>query len=85
MESECPIGNLSRKADNFSILSRDLRGVGGAAGQEVEIKHAANNVVLEALLPCLVGELDVHSVGVEKEYAMRARGTMFEIHRVVAV
>ena len=81
-----PIGDLCGSADDLGVLARHLDRIRGAARQKVEVDHSSDDVVLECGrgVSSLV-DLYVHSVGVEKEHAMRAGGSMLEIDGVVSV
>ena len=86
MKTERPVWHLSRKSDDVCVLTGNLRRVALAAGEEVEVEHATNDVVLERRARTLsVVDLDVHTVGVSEEHAMCASRTVLEVDRVVPV
>ena len=86
MQTERPVRDFRRSADDISILARDLGWVVLIASQEVEVKDAANDVVLEGRAKTLrVVDLDVHAVRVGKEDTVRARLAVLKVDRVVSV
>ena len=87
MESEGPIGNLCWGADDFGVLARHFDRIRGAASQEVEVDHSSDDVILErrSRSTGILVDLYIHSVGVEKEHAMRTSGTMVEVDGVVPI
>ena len=86
METQGPVRNFCRQTNNFGILLGETGRVCLASGKEVEVEDTANNIVFESRSARgLVGQLDVHAVGVEQQNTMGARGPMFEIDRVISV
>ena len=87
MESKGPIRDLRGGADDLGVLAGHLDRVIGAAGQEIEVDHTSDDVVLERCggSAGILVNLYVHSVRVEKEDAMGTGGTMLEIDGVVSV
>jgi len=87
MEPEGPIGNLCRGPDDLGILARHFDRIRGTASQEVEVDHSSDDVVLKRSSGSarILVDLDVHSVRVEKEHAVRTRGTMVKVDGVVSI
>ena len=82
VETESPVRNHQRRLDNFSILPGHI--LRGRSGDEVEVKNAADDVVLEELA-ALVVDVDVHPVGVKQEHTVSAVLPVIEIDRVSSV
>jgi len=87
VESEGPIGNLCRGPDDLGILARHFDRIRNAASQKVEVDHSSDDVVLKRCSGSarILVDLDVHSVRVEKEHAVRTSGTMVEVNGVVSI
>lgn len=85
METEGPVGDLGGCADDLCVLARDLDRIRGAASQEIEVDHSSDDVVFERRAGVRLIDLDVHSIRVEEEHAMRTGGAMLEVDRVVSV
>ena len=61
MKTERPVRHLRRCPYNLRILLTDGGGITGTASKEVEVKHSANNVVLQRP----IGKFDIHAVRIE--------------------
>lgn len=87
VETEGPIGDLCGSTDDLGVLARYFDRIRGTAGQEIEVDHSSNDVVLErcSRSAVILVDLDIHSVRVEKEDAMGAGGTVLEVDGVVSV
>jgi hypothetical protein len=87
--TEGPVRHRSRAADELGVLVDDVER--GGAGEEVEVEHAADDLVGE-VRPAV---LDVHAVAVEQEHPVRracagsgrtgGRRAHVEVERVRAV
>jgi hypothetical protein len=79
VRSKSPVGGDGGKADNLSVLRSNVGG--GRTGQEVEVEDSSNDVILQNLIV----DLDVHTVGVDKEDSVSSLLTVLIVDGVSGV
>ena len=86
VETQGPVRNLCRQPNNFGVLLGKSCRVCLASGEEVEVENATNDIILQRRSARgVIGQLDVHAVGVEQQNAMGACGPMLVVDWVVSV
>ena len=81
-----PVRHFSRQPNNLGILTCDLGRITLAASEEIKVQHPANDIILERRSPrARVGNLNIHTVGVEEEHAVGACCAVFKVNRVISI
>lgn len=83
MKAKAPVGHHGRKTSDLSILARDLNG--RRASNKVEVKDAAQSVVLEELTGSVLVDFNIHAIGVQEEDTVSTGLTVLEVDRMCAI